>query len=269
MVVTFEVIGRRVARFLESPSLSATTSQLPQGAYTTLRTYGRTRIVRLREHVARLNGSAAWQTSVAVVDEGTARSAIAQALAASGHDETRLRLTFAPPRLFVSAESFAPLPASFYEQGVPCSTLPLRRHNPKAKDTRFVLEAERAYRGLPPGVHEGLLVSEGAILEGLTSNFFACHEGFLRTEEERALDGVTRAMVLEVAAALVTVRRDAIRLEELPRLSESFLTSASRGILPVVAIDGATIGSGRPGPVTTKLATLFAELVEREAESVV
>jgi branched-subunit amino acid aminotransferase/4-amino-4-deoxychorismate lyase len=202
------------------------------------------------------------------LEEAVVRSAIAQALRGTGHVETRLRLTLAPPRLFVSAESFAPLPHSFYELGVRCATVPLSRQNPKAKDTRFVSVAERAYHALPPDVHEGLLVSENAILEGLSSNFFACHEGTLRTEEDRALDGVTRSMVLEIATSVVPVLREAIRLEELPRVSESFLTSVSRGILPVVAVDGGRIGSGRPGPLVSRLSTLFDELVQREAEAV-
>src|SRR5262249_40292023 len=138
-----------------------------------------------------------------------------------------------------------------------------------AKDTRFVPQAERAYRALPAGVHEGLLVGEeGALLEGLSSNFFAWHEGELRTEEERALDGVTRSIVLEVAMSSVPVRREAVRLADLPRVAESFLTSASRGILPVVAVGGRSIGSGRPGPLTMRLTKLFDQLLEREAADV-
>ena len=267
MVTTFEVVGGRIEKGLVAPTMAAASALLPEGAYTTLRTYGGTRVVRLREHVRRLTSSID-RTASAPLEEAAVRNAIAEVLRATGHAETRLRLTFAPPRLFMSAENFVPLPPSFYELGVSCSTVPLRRQNPKAKDTRFASEAERAYQALPPGVHEGLLVSGNAILEGLSSNFFACHEGTLRTEEERALDGVTRCMVLEVAASVVPIVRDAIRLDELPRVSEGFLTSVSRGILPVIAIDGERIGSGQPGSLAARLSKLFDELVEREAEDV-
>ena len=47
---------------------------------------------------------------------------------------------------------------------------------------------------------------------------------------------------------------------------EAFLTSASRGVLPVVRVDQVQIGNGRPGPVTRELRRRFDELVEREAE---
>src|SRR5262245_6142674 len=108
MVVTFEAIGPGIERAFEAPTMAATTGRLPQGAYTTLRTHDRTRVVRLREHVHRLTNSIAGPGESASLDEAAVRSAIAQALRATAHAETRLRLTFAPPRLFVSAESFAP-----------------------------------------------------------------------------------------------------------------------------------------------------------------
>ena len=50
----------------------------------------------------------------------------------------------------------------------------MRRDNPHAKDTRFIATAQHAYGRLPAGVEEGLIVAaDGAILEGLSSNFFA------------------------------------------------------------------------------------------------
>ena len=89
-----------------------------------------------------------------------------------------MTLTWAPPRLFAAVEPFTPLPAALYESGVSCLTLPIRRENPHAKDTRFLETAAAAYGSLPPGRHEGLLVAEdGAVLEGLSSNFFAVREG--------------------------------------------------------------------------------------------
>ena len=115
-------------------------------------------------------------------------------------------MTFAPPELFASVEPFEPLPESLYEDGAWCVTVPLRREEPQAKDTRFLASAQGAYRDLPAGVHEGLLLGEdGALLEGLSSNFFAVVDGVLRTEDARALHGMTRALVLELARGVVPV----------------------------------------------------------------
>ena len=56
-------------------------------------------------------------------------------------------------------------------------------------------------------------------------------------------------------------------VSELPRVSEAFLTSVSRGVLPVVRVDGQPICDGRVGPVTRRLVRGFAALVAREAEA--
>jgi branched-chain amino acid aminotransferase len=241
----------------------------PEGVYTTLRTYQGDRVLRLAAHVHRLNESAALRELEGQVDERRIRRAIALALLETGYDESRLRLTFAPPRLFVGIEAYIPLPAALYREGVACSTVPLQRRNPHAKDTRFASEAASAHQALPQGVHEGLLLApDGALLEGLSSNLFALVDGVLRTEEARALLGVTRSLVVEVAQAVVAIGGRAPLLREVPRFAECFLTSVSRGILPVVSIDGRAIGEGRPGPLTRELTMRFESLVEREAERV-
>ena len=167
----------------------------------------------------------------------------------------------------MAVQPFEPLPDALYRAGVACSTVGVRRENPHAKDTRFIAEAQGAYRQLPAGVDEGLLVAaDGALLEGLSSNFFALVDGVLRTEAERVLLGVTRSLVLEVAGALVPVEPSAIRRADLPRAAEAFLTSVSREVLPVVRIDGQPVGDGRVGPTTSAVMRGFAALVEREAE---
>jgi branched-chain amino acid aminotransferase len=164
--------------------------------------------------------------------------------------------------------TFVPLPPSRYHEGVACLTLPrLHRDQPRVKDTRFIPTARRAYARLPLGVEEALLLSEdGAILEGLSSNFFAVLGGALRTEEERVLAGITRALVLDAAQSLAPVVLRAVGRDELHRVEEAFITSASRGVLPVVRIDDEPIGDGRVGRLTQAVADAFAALVARETD---
>ena len=265
-VLTYEAIGAGAKLLGRHESLAASSTALPDGAYTTFRTYGGRKVLRLDRHLDRLDETIALEGGAGLVDCGAARAAIAMALDETSWPETRLRLTFAPPRLFVAVEPFAPLPRAVYETGVACVTLALRRPNPHAKDTRFIATARAAYGGLPAGIEEGLLVEQGALLEGLSSNFLAVVDGQLRTEEERVLLGVTRSLVLEVAEGLLTVERQAVRVAELPHVSEAFLTSVSREVLPVVSIDGQPLGDGRVGPTTRRIVDGFAALVAREAE---
>lgn len=267
MVRTFDITDG-VARETEpAATLAGSSARLPQGAYTTLRTYGGDRVLRFGDHVRRLEESAALQGHSARLDPGALRAGLAAAVRAASHPQSRLRVTWASPRLFAAVEPFEPLAPALYEAGVACVTLPVRRDNPHAKDTRFLETARSAYGSLPPDAHEGLLVGgDSAVLEGLSSNFFAVREGILHTEDERVLLGVTRSVVLEVSRGLLPVATTAVRLQQLGELSESFITSASRGILPVVRIDQVRIGTGWPGRFTEELRARFDALVEREAE---
>jgi branched-chain amino acid aminotransferase len=266
-VATCEATADGLQLLARHPSLSASSAELPQGAYTTLRTYGGRGVVRLEQHRRRLEESVALQGRPAAIDPAALRRAVAGSLDATRHPESRLRLTFSPPRLFVAVEPFVPLQRRLYERGVDCVTLALRRENPHAKDTRFIAAAQGAYARLPAGVEEGLILGDdGAVLEGLSSNFFGLVDGVLRTEEERALGGVTRSLALEVAERLTPVERRAVLLEERPSLAEAFLTSVSREVLPVVRIDGQAVGDERVGERTRAIMGAFDDLVRRELE---
>ncbi len=266
-VVTFESTPEGAVPLARSATLATSSAALPEGAYTTLRTYhdGR-RLFRLDRHLDRLEESVALQGHPAPLDRSLARRTIRDALGETGFAESRLRLTFAPPRLFVAVEPFSPLPAAVYAAGVACVTVDVARSNPLAKDTRFIATARDVYGRLPDDVEEGLLVAEDdTVLEGLSSNFFAVLNGRLRTEDARALHGITRSAILEVAAGVLPVALTAIHRPDLPGISEAFITSVSREALPVVRIDGRPVGDGRVGEVTRAVIQRLAALVAREA----
>jgi branched-chain amino acid aminotransferase len=268
MVRTFELTFGRAHELGPSSSLTEASATLPSGAYTTLRTYGGARVVRLAQHVSRLEDSARAQgLDPATLDLTLVRAGLAQVVQAAGHAESRLRLTFSPPRLYACVEPFEPPPEALYRDGCWCVTVGARRERPQAKDTSFLGTARAAYDSLPPGAHEGLMLGpEGAVLEGLSSNFFAVREGILHTEETRALPGVTRALVLELARTVLPLATTAVRHDQLREVSECFLSSVSRGILPVTRVDDLRVGDGKPGPFTRQLRSGFDQLMERSAE---
>jgi branched-chain amino acid aminotransferase len=270
VVTIFRLVGAHAAFYGSAASLAEASALLPQGVYTTLRTYqnGR-RVLRLSHHLARLREPAAPRQVVGLEDK-TVRAGLAEALKAVGPREARLRLTWATDQLFVCVEPLAPVPEALHRDGVWCVTVPLHRKAPRVKDTRFISTAQAAYDDLPAGAHEGLMVAaDGTILEGLSSNFFAVREGILHTEDGRVLPGITRGLVLELARGLLPLATGAVRQDQLAELSEAFLTSVSRGVLPVVKVDKRTIGDGRPGPVTRELQRRLEALVEREAEPLI
>jgi branched-subunit amino acid aminotransferase/4-amino-4-deoxychorismate lyase len=95
---------------------------------------------------------------------------------------------------------------------------------------------------------------------------FAIVRGELWTPppEVGILDGITRAKVLELArGAGITVVERRIQPDELRGADEAFLTSATRGVLPIATIDDHPVGAGVPGPITRRLMALYDELARR------
>jgi branched-chain amino acid aminotransferase len=90
-------------------------------------------------------------------------------------------------------------------------------------------------------------------LEGVTFNIFAIRNGTLYTPplDGRILVGVTRRVVIELAQKIgYPCHERPIFRSETPTFDEVFITSSTRGAVPIVRIDQITIGTGLPGPIT-------------------
>ena len=212
-------------------------------------------------------GSRAWRESCR--SEGV-RAALAAALLGTGHPESRFRVTWAPPRLFVSIEPSSPCPSRVYRDGVWCVTVPLHRDNPQAKDTRFIRDG--GYR-LRPAAARRARRADG---RGRRRDPGGPVQQLLRRPRRRrstrrrsaCSPGLTRPWCWRWRRACCRSRRARCGWTKWHRASECFITSASRGVLPVVRIDEATIGSGTPGPLAQEIRQRYERQVEAEAADV-
>ncbi|MCY4145410.1 MAG: aminotransferase class IV, partial [Chloroflexi bacterium] len=173
-----------------------------------------------------------------------------------------------PDELLLSIEPYAPPAASLIKRGVRCNTSSrLARHNPAAKSSEWMHQRRSLEAARPADLYETFLLDdEGAVLEGLGSNFYAIIDGELRTAGSGVLAGIARRVVIAVCAGSLLVRQIAPKLRELPRYDEAFLSSSSRGIIPVVAIDGIAIGAGEPGETTQWLRKAYQRWVAARLE---
>ena len=108
--------------------------------------------------------------------------------------------------------------------------------------------------------------ADGLVTEGASSNaWIVDKDGVLRTRDTTAniLRGVTRKSVMNLLGE-VNIRLDerAFTPEEARNAREAFITGAGALVLPVVAIDGAPIGTGKPGPVAQRLRALYIETAQ-------
>ncbi|MGC8856278.1 MAG: aminotransferase class IV, partial [Anaerolineae bacterium] len=221
-------------------SLDALTRQLPPGLYSTFRTFDdRQRVIGLRQHLKRLYGPARQMGIRPAADESTLRRALAASLVDLGTGEARIRLILTlGGDLYFALEPFSLLPKEIYEQGVRVITFPLHREKPALKSTAFIEISQQARcQAAEAGAFEALMVWRDRILEGVTSNFFYVQGDALGTAGRGVLPGVTRRLVLRLARrGGGKIRYAALPLAEIPHIEEAFLTSSSRGVVPIVQI---------------------------------
>ncbi len=139
-----------------------------------------------------------------------------------------------------------------------------------AKMGNYVLGIRALREARQAGADEAIFVdSWGVVSEGATSNvFYVRGDTLLTPSEEGILAGITRSVVLELAErAGLDVRFEAPSVDELKGADEVFITSSLRGIVPVVTVDGWTVGSGVPGKWTRSLRALLEERALKESSS--
>lgn len=241
------------------------------GVYTVTNTFEKIKVLKLSAHLDRMEDSARRAGIPLQIDRPRLRAALRSLIEDSGYGDVRFRVTVsadAPDQFILSVEPFRPLAADVYESGVRVITIPdSARQNAAAKTSDWMHDRERIEKNLPEGIFTGLLVDRDKhILEGTSSNFYAILDGDLRTAGEGVLPGIAQQIVFEVAPGIVSVMKDAIHVDEVGRLSEAFLTSSSRGIVPVVEIDGQQIGAGSPGPITQQLRAAYHAWMQTHLE---
>jgi branched-chain amino acid aminotransferase len=255
---------------LDVPSLDEVTRQLPDGFYSTFRTYdGCKRVLGLRSHLQRLYEP----VSSAKVDQSHLRRQLAELLSQDCTGEARVRLAMTRDgEAYIAIQSFTPLPREVYEHGVRVVTTTIQRHQPQLKSTSFISQSQAARSEIArEGIFEALLVKDGKILEGMTSNFFYVPQrgGMLCTAREEILPGVTRQNVIEIALGQgIEVRYEPLATDVLSTIAEAFITSSSRGIVPVIQIDDHPVGEGIPGPLTRRLMAAYEAYVLEQAERI-
>ncbi len=110
------------------------------------------------------------------------------------------------------------------------------------------------------GAYEAILIRDGKVTEGASSNVFVVLDGIVRTPPKghALLAGITRDLILELLGeAGIACQETEVSLRELQQAEEIWLSSSVRELLPVVQLDGCTIGCGVPGPLWRRTSRLY------------
>lgn len=178
-----------------------------------------------------------------------------------------------PPTVYVAARPFRQHPAAYWQKGVAAITVPDTRWSRcDIKSIALLPNVLANQQAKEAGAFEALLVRDGVLIEGSHSNLAGVIDDTLVTYPvcNYILPGITRRLAIDLARTLdIPVRERPIRIEELARVQELFLTGTTTEIMPITTLDGRPVGSGGPGPVATRLQRVYHERVDALRSTVV
>ena len=241
-------------------------------------------IFRLHEHTRRMERSAHIlgmrlpytfdeinEACVTVVRENALSAAYVRPICFYGSEGMGLRADNLSVHVAVAAwEWGAYLGDEGLEKGIRIRTSSFTRHHVnismcKAKAVGHYINSILAYHeALECGYDEALLLdNEGYVAEGSGENIFIVRDGMIYTPDlTSALEGVTRDTIMVFARELgMEVKEKRLTRDEVYIADEVFFTGSAAEVTPVVELDNRTIGTGRRGPVTRKLQTMFFDQV--------
>ena len=156
------------------------------------------------------------------------------------------------------------------EVGIDLAIVDNRRTPTEAIDPRVknfnLMDLQRGlFEALDRGADNAVLCTPaGHLAEGPGFNLFVVKGGAISTPRGNVLEGITRQTVLDLARELgVPARQADLPPDALTAADEAFLSSTAGGIMPVTRVDGRPLGGGRPGPITTRVRTVYWD--KREA----
>ncbi|MGQ9532670.1 MAG: branched-chain-amino-acid transaminase [Desulfotomaculales bacterium] len=245
------------------------------------------RVFRLREHIDRLYESA---KSIALdiplnreemqevvletlrrnrLHDGYVRLVVSRGVGDLGLDPRKC----SKPTIFCIAASIQLYPEEYYERGLEVITVATRRNvaeaiNPRIKSLNYLNNILAKIEANLAGVPEAIMLNnEGYVAEATGDNVFIVKNGSLVTPPPYAglLEGITRNAVIGLARArAIPVYETLFTRHDLYVADECFLTGTAAEVIPVVRIDGRTIGDGKPGKVTSLLIRDFRELTRHD-----
>jgi D-alanine transaminase len=141
----------------------------------------------------------------------------------------------------------------------------IRWHRCDIKTISLLPNVLMSQQAINAGAEEAILVRDGLVTEGASSNVFVVLEGEVYTAPKgpRILGGITRDLIIElINADGISFMEQSVTIEQLRNASEIWVSSSTREIMPVVKLDGKPVGNGQVGPVTETVAALYKKFKE-------
>ncbi len=255
------------------------------GVFEGIRAYNG-RVFRLQEHLDRLYDSAKTIDLAVPISKEEMTEAIKETLRKNNLKDGYIRplvtrgvgdLGLDPrkcpkPSVIIIAIEWGAMYGDLYDKGLKAISVSVRRNPadalpPNVKSLNYLNnilgKIEANYKG---GDEAIFFDTNGYMSEGSGDNIFIVKNGVIFTPPTlNNLRGITRAVVLELAKSLgITLLEQNLGYYDMYSADEVFVTGTAAEVAPIVLIDGRSIGSGKPGPITRQLMGAFKTVTERE-----
>jgi branched-chain amino acid aminotransferase len=181
------------------------------------------------------------------------------------------------PCVIVIADKIQLYPKEYYERGLDIITVATTRNlhnavNPAIKSLNYLNNILAKIEANNGGCEEAIMLNnEGYVAECTGDNIFLVKANQLLTPplSAGALYGITRQTVIDLGRdAGLQVSEPNLTRYDVFNADEVFLTGTGAEVVPVVKVDGRTIGSGSPGRATRDLVKRYHELVQSTGEPI-
>ena len=252
--------------------------QFGDGVYELIRSYGG-RLFHAEDHIRRLLQSLQAIQLPPIYEMEKWKTILERALKKSAYLEAKIYVQVtrggAPrdhcfpehidPTVVITVREMKKFPKSYQRDGVSVITQPdIRWSRCDIKSINLLPNILAKQKARDEGVLEVLFLRDGWVWEGAGSNVFSLRGDTLVTPPKgvNVLSGVTRETVIQLGKGLgLDVLEEPLSMASLLASDEVLLTATTLEVLPVVAVDGKTIGSGKPGPIQKQLYKGFLNLV--------
>ncbi len=250
------------------------------GVFEGIRSYKR-RVFKLKEHIDRLFESAQSIMLKIPLTKEQMIKAVVQTIKVNKLDDAYIRLVvtrgegdlgldprkcYAGATIIIIADKIALYPEKLYREGLTIVTVPTVRNlpealNPQIKSLNYLNNILAKIEAANSGCDEAIMLdSLGYVAECTGDNIFVVKNGHLYTPPQcmGTLRGITRDAILELARKnKIPAHEHVITRHEVYISDECFLTGTAAEVIPVVKVDGRTIGQGKPGKLTLSLMKKF------------
>ena len=174
------------------------------------------------------------------------------------------------PCLFIITDLISVYPKDMYDKGMAIITSSYIRNHPNAtspriKSLNYLNNVLAKIEANDAGVPEALMLNhEGNVAECTADNIFIVRGGVVQTPttNDGILEGVTRNVIMHLCRKNgIDCVEKTLQRHDVYVADEIFVTGTGAEVMPVTKVDGRSIGTGEPGPVSRKLIRIFHQHV--------